>query len=57
MTKQNEADKIVVKAFAIATLRDTSVKLAELYGSNIKIEIDVNPKMKSAKIRLSEIIA
>jgi hypothetical protein len=45
-----------LKNEVVKSLRDLSLKLAERYDGNIKIEIDTNVKMKSSKIKITEFI-
>ena len=42
------------KVELVAELKDRALYLATVYGDCIKIEIDVNPRMKSVKLSLRE---
>lgn len=42
------------KELLIAEIKKTAVQLAKEYGSNIKLEINVNPGYSSVKINITE---
>lgn len=45
---------IIDRLRLIEDLKDRSLFLANLVGENIKIEIDVNPKVSSVKLSIKE---
>lgn len=45
---------LISKYQLIDELKDKALYLASAYGENIKIEIDVNPKVQSVKLSVRE---
>jgi hypothetical protein len=42
------------KAETIQSIKTYAIMLSQVYGGNIKIEIDINPKIDSLKFRVTE---
>jgi len=40
----------------VKVLRNTGIGLSRIYGSNIRIQIDVNNKFADAKLKITEIL-
>ena len=47
---------IADKMRLIAELKDRALFLANVYGGNIKVEIDVNPHVSSVKLSVKEFV-
>ena len=45
------------KTVALDLIKSQALALAKLYGGNIKIEVDVNPAVQSAKVKITEFVA
>ena len=52
--KQSEKKYIPTKAEIIQSIKTSAITLSKVYGDNIKIEIDINPKIDSLKFRVTE---
>ena len=52
--KQPENKYIPSKSEIIQSIKTHAIMLSKVYGDNIKIEIDINPKIDSLKFRVTE---
>ena len=52
--KQSDNKYIPSKKEIVQSIKTYAIMLSQVYGDNIKIEIDINPKIDSLKFRVTE---